>query len=626
MVSIVEPVEGLHFLSYNGGMSWLFISLISNTVLAFSAVFDKLLLRRTIKDPVFFAFWAGISTLAVVFLVPFGSISISGYVLILALISGITWFVALFCFYIAMSRGEASTSLPLIGALAPVFTLLASYTLLDKGLGFIEYLGFSILITGGIIFLVAEEPKLRLSIFIAAGLSALFFGISNALLNPVFLQSSFMAGIFWTKIGGAVAAVVLLLSAKFRQRIFVTSEERDIRDWTYYWANRALAAGGMILGLYPFALAHPALVDAANGFKYAAIVFLGWLILGERFRGKVLILKILATGLILAGLLGLGLGEYASRIPVDENREIQWGLTFSHKFSRELGLDWRENFNAILYEAKSRKIRLVAYWDEIEKEKGVYDFADLDWMMERARDAGVEVILAVGMRVPRWPECHVPQWAKNLELRTQNLALHEYMRKAVERYKDNPAIKIWQVENEPYLAFGECPERPDGFLQSEIALVKSIDPSRPVLVTDGGEFGDWYRAAKAGDVFGTTMYRRAYPRFIGPLFGPVEYPISPAYFRFKEKLIRRLTGDHEKHFMVVELQSEPWGSVELPLLPLEEQMYIFPIEYFRDTIRYAKETGFDEYYLWGAEWWYWLKTKQNDPRMWYEVKNLLRTH
>ena len=29
-----------------------------------------------------------------------------------------------------------------------------------------------------------------------------------------------------------------------------------------------------------------------------------------------------------------------------------------------------------------------------------------------------------------------------------------------------------------------------------------------------------------------------------------------------------------------------------------------------------------EFYLWGAEWWYWMKEKQNKPEIWDEAKKL----
>ena len=34
------------------------------------------------------------------------------------------------------------------------------------------------------------------------------------------------------------------------------------------------------------------------------------------------------------------------------------------------------------------------------------------------------------------------------------------------------------------------------------------------------------------------------------------------------------------------------------------------------TIDFARRTGFSEIYLWGVEWWYWLKEEQRDVRFW----------
>jgi hypothetical protein len=33
---------------------------------------------------------------------------------------------------------------------------------------------------------------------------------------------------------------------------------------------------------------------------------------------------------------------------------------------------------------------------------------------------------------------------------------------------------------------------------------------------------------------------------------------------------------------------------------------------FKENIDFAKKTGLDTIYLWGVEWWYWLKEKGNE--------------
>ena len=74
--------------------------------------------------------------------------------------------------------------------------------------------------------------------------------------------------------------------------------------------------------------------------------------------------------------------------------------------------------------------------------------------------------------------------------------------------------------------------------------------------------------------------------------------------------------------MNVELQAEPWGPKLLYDISLEEQEKTMNAEQFKKNIEYAKKTGFDYHYLWGAEWWYWMKEKQGDPSIWNEAKML----
>ena len=57
---------------------------------------------------------------------------------------------------------------------------------------------------------------------------------------------------------------------------------------------------------------------------------------------------------------------------------------------------------------------MVAYWDEIEQTQGVYDFTNISWQLEEAQKRDVNVMLAIGRKVPRYPECFQPEWEKKL--------------------------------------------------------------------------------------------------------------------------------------------------------------------------------------------------------------------
>lgn len=331
------------------------------------------------------------------------------------------------------------------------------------------------------------------------------------------------------------------------------------------------------------------------------------------------ILKIIGTVFLLVLGFILGLFVYFNLSGPEPREDVSLGVTFSHRYAQDLGLDWKEAYIAILDELGVRKVRIPVYWDLVEKERGTYDYSAIDWQLEEAKKRDVEVILSIGQRVPRWPECHIPAWVKERESDAYREArLLSFLEKTVNRYKENGEITTWQVENEAFLAFGICPPFRVEFLDEEIALVRKIDPSRPILLTDSGELSTWYQAARRGDVFGTTLYRKIYK----PGMGYVTYPIGPNFFRFKEKVARLLSP--QERFIVIELQAEPWARGWVADASLEEQFRTMDEKQLRDIVRYAKQVQFPEVYLWGAEWWYWLKEKKEYPALWETAKGLFR--
>ncbi len=303
-------------------------------------------------------------------------------------------------------------------------------------------------------------------------------------------------------------------------------------------------------------------------------------------------------------------------LPVSNtNVNARLGVTFSDTYATSIGLDWKAAYTAMLDDLKIRKIRIPVYWSQVEPYKGGYDFADVDWELSEAKKRGAEIILAVGQKTPRWPECNVPDWAKN-DKQAYHGDLLKYIDTTVRRYKSDPTVKYWQVENEPFLGFGICPPADANLLDSEIALVHNIDPTRKVIVTDSGELGMWIPAASRADIFGTTMYRTIWKKGIGYY----QYPIGPRFFQFKDWLIK--TFAHQYNAIVIELQAEPWINGETTTDPLSEQFKSMNPDQLRTNVDYAEKVGFPQIYLWGVEWWYWLKVKENHPEMWDAAKKL----
>ncbi len=300
-----------------------------------------------------------------------------------------------------------------------------------------------------------------------------------------------------------------------------------------------------------------------------------------------------------------------------EPERIEYGVTFSPMYAEELGLEWREVYRAMLEELGVKRLRLAAYWEYSEPERDVYDWRDLDFQIREAKKHNAEIILSIGRRLPRWPECHVPYWVGYMPWEEQKMEIRQYLTAVVERYRDEEAIVMWQVENEPFLrvfATEHCGELDVEFFDEELALVRSLD-NRPILITDGGNTGLWAGAYKRADVFGTSMYLY----FWNETAGAFRTALPSSYYRVKTNLMRILFGERE--VILSELSLEPWFGAAVETVPIPEQINRMSLEKIEEILAYAKSSRLGTQYLWGVEWWYYMREKGH-PEFWERMKRV----
>lgn len=291
-----------------------------------------------------------------------------------------------------------------------------------------------------------------------------------------------------------------------------------------------------------------------------------------------------------------------------EASEIKWGVSFDPSYAESLGLDWKAAYLSLLDEVGVDRLRLAALWDQVEPQDDGFDFDRLDFQMQEAQKRGASVVLAIGRRLPRWPECHVPTWAVGLSEEEQQSEVLEMLSEVVHRYQDSPVLESWQVENEPFAwFFGTCPPADADFLAREMALVRSLDPEHPIFLTGSGELSSWLNESRLTDTLGISMYRVTYEARFLHIYQNYGYLIPSQFYRVKANLTKRLGWF--KEIFVSELQAEPWGTQPLNEMPLSEQYRSFDPAQFRSNLRFARATGFGRFYLWGAEWWLYAREK-----------------
>ncbi len=317
--------------------------------------------------------------------------------------------------------------------------------------------------------------------------------------------------------------------------------------------------------------------------------------------------------------------DATSVVSAPSQTNITWGVDFSQFQAEYLKLDWKATYSSIINDLGVKNIKIYTNWKLVETGKDTYDFDDTDWQIQQAEQNNVSIIYVLGMKTGRWPECHIADWALGLSEKDQQSELLKYITAVVSRYKNSKVITYWQVENEPLFKFGECPSwyyDNDNFLKQEVALVKLLDPTRQIIISDSGENSDWFDAAKIGDIVGTTMYRNTWPKGTDTFNSDSYAFLNPAYYTKKVQTIQKTFN---KQVICIELQAEPWASGPLMQSPLSEQLKSMNPQMFEEDVQFAKQTGLNKFYFWGVEWWYWLKTQQNQPQIWNEAKQLFQT-
>ncbi|MEI7741603.1 MAG: hypothetical protein WCJ29_03795 [bacterium] len=318
--------------------------------------------------------------------------------------------------------------------------------------------------------------------------------------------------------------------------------------------------------------------------------------------------------LLLLGLVSAVSLVIQSQLAKFRAQPVELGATYSTKYAYWLGLDSHKAFVSMLDDLKIRDFRLPVYWSDIEKSAGDYDWNETKWLLDEAAKRDAKVTIAIGVKVPRYPECFVPDWAIGLSPEKYSAALNRYLESGVRALNDKPALVAWQVENEPmFKYFGDCPMPDPVLLKKEIAAVRGAS-DKLIMTTSSGEFGSWVSEGLLVDKLGISLYRGAY---IGKI-GYFAYPAPSWYYSIRRVLAQGAVKD----IFISELQVEPWLQDDMQKVPVPQQITSMPISKIKANLEFAHETGFRRIWLWGPEWWLYLKEKHGIDTYWEYGKTL----
>lgn len=300
-------------------MSWLALALAGHLANGAAFVIDKALLTSAFRRSATYAAMIGTLSLATIVAAPWVSRWPGVELLPVVIGFGSCFVFALWAFFEALKRGEATRVVPIVGSLIPILTLLGTTSLFDERLSSRQLLGFVLLLCATwLLTRGGRTSRITKDTLGLCVLAACLFAVATLCGKYAFDRGDFLGVFIESRLAAGLAGltIAVLIPTAGREIRSLFQRHPSIQSPAPRHAT-LLAIVGQTLGSMGFILVHlaikagsAALVNALQAIQYAFLVLaalalrkLAPRLLGESLNHRVLLLKIVAlivTGLGLA--------------------------------------------------------------------------------------------------------------------------------------------------------------------------------------------------------------------------------------------------------------------------------------------------------------------------------------
>jgi len=290
---------------------WLLITIFAYAFNSLSLLINKFLLTKKIKNSAVYAIFTCLLMSLAMFLLPFDWRAPTGYEFLIEVISGFLFGLGVYFMFSALKAGETSRVIPILGGIQPLIVLPVAWFWLGEAVS-PRFLVALFLIIAGTVLISYGGGKIEKRAYWWSVLSALFFAFSVVTLKAAFnSQASFITPFALSRLGSILLGLILLLWPKNLRDIVKELKTPNKQSGGLFVVSQ-LAGGlsALLLNLaFAISVGVTALINALQGLQYVFLL-LAIIILSRKFpsvlkediKTKILIQKILATGLIIIGL------------------------------------------------------------------------------------------------------------------------------------------------------------------------------------------------------------------------------------------------------------------------------------------------------------------------------------
>lgn len=266
-------------------MSWIFVAISAYFLGAFAVLLDKFLLgSKRISSPSVYTFYAGIFGLGAFLFAPFGFSVPSSWQIIISLISGAVYIGGIFALNLSINKAEASRVTPVVFSVVPIATYLISFSVNNEKLSALQLGGVALLIIGGLLIsfdlpLKFNKRKFFVGFYMSC-LAGILLAISYVMFKMVYAEQAFLNGFMWTRVGGFVGALLLLVVPVCRQSIFKSfthakkPTRKHVSTGGMFIGNKILGGLSSILLNKAFQLGSVTLVNSMVSLQYVFVLIL----------------------------------------------------------------------------------------------------------------------------------------------------------------------------------------------------------------------------------------------------------------------------------------------------------------------------------------------------------------
>ncbi len=233
--------------------------------------------------------------------------SLSLLVATVSLTAGIAFFSALVTLFSALKRAAASDVIPVVGASSAIVTFILSSFFLGAKLTPNFFIGFSVLVIGTILLSRFRTGNKAVLFSIISGI---LFATHFILLKFLFEQTNFDNAFFWSRLGIAATAFLVLLIPFIQRRfkLHLHNAKKHSKTGIIILSNKILAGIASLILLKAIDLGDVSIVQALGGLQFAFLLifsaFIGHTlpqICGEHCSKENLFSKAGAVAIIIIG-------------------------------------------------------------------------------------------------------------------------------------------------------------------------------------------------------------------------------------------------------------------------------------------------------------------------------------